>query len=108
MIVKSELLRLLRSSLGKKQEDVAAAVDISTNYLSLIENGKKQPSYELMKNLAKEYGVPSTLFAWEEEDLKRNLSLEEKEILKSMSKLIDELFIIAVRKNAQKKSKLSY
>lgn len=107
MISKSELLRLLRESLGKKQEDVADAVDISANYLSLIENGRKQPSYDVMKNLAKEYGVPATLFAWEEEDLTRDLSDEEREILIGMTKLIEDLFSIAIRKNAQKRSKFS-
>jgi len=107
MISKSKLLRLLRVSLGKKQEDVADAVGISANYLSLIENGKRQPSYDIMKNLAKEYAVPATLFAWEEADLHKDLSDEERDILIEMTKLVENLFSVALRKNAQKRSQLS-
>lgn len=107
MISKSALLRLLRESLGKNQEEVATKVGITTNYLSLIENNKKNPSPELVKLLAKEYKVPATLFAWEEEDFTSDISGEEKIILKELSLLIEKLFSIAVTKNAKQGFKFS-
>jgi len=47
-----DTLRRLRSIYGKKAKDMCAELGISASYLSEIENGKKQPSLELLEKYA--------------------------------------------------------
>lgn len=43
----------LRKEHGLNQEEFAAMCNISTSYLSLLENGHKQPGYKLIHVIAK-------------------------------------------------------
>jgi len=46
------VLKLLRTSIGSTQSQMADMLGISQNYLSLIEQNKKTPSNESIKNFA--------------------------------------------------------
>jgi transcriptional regulator with XRE-family HTH domain len=66
----SRAVRLMRTASGMKQKDVARKVGVTPNYLSLVENGRREPSVSLLKGLARVLGVPIGLFfLWEEADL---------------------------------------
>lgn len=92
MITKGKLLRLLRLSLSIRQDAAAAKAGISPSYLSLIEAGKKQPSNGMLNLLADTYGIPSILLYWNDDDLKRTESKEEKAIVTSINECIEQLF----------------
>jgi transcriptional regulator with XRE-family HTH domain len=53
----SEILVSLRESRGLQAQQVAERVGVSNGYISLIEQGKRQPSREVLKSLARFYGV---------------------------------------------------
>lgn len=57
-------LKVRRAELNLKQKTVAAAADISTHYLFLLEHGKaKNPSIDVMKRLADVlHSTPQELF----------------------------------------------
>lgn len=47
-----------RINSGYSQERLAEAVDLSTSYISEIENGKKRPSMKTLEKIAAVLGVP--------------------------------------------------
>jgi transcriptional regulator with XRE-family HTH domain len=56
-----ERLRWIRRQDGRKQHEVAAAVPIGTNYLSMLERGSRLPPAWIAKRLAEIYGCPRSL-----------------------------------------------
>lgn len=94
MISKGQLLMMLRESMGIRQQDAAAKVGISASYLSLIENGKKEPANSVLLALANLYKVPFVLLSWSEDDLKRGTTPQEKGILQQLSDIADKLLML--------------
>lgn len=63
-----EVIRLIRTIEGKKANKLAQELGISPSYLSLLENGKRQPSVELITKYADILGVrPSGILFFHEE-----------------------------------------
>ncbi len=54
----SEALRLLRTYHDISQIQLASDLAISRSYLSEIEGGKKQPSFDLLKAYSNRFGLP--------------------------------------------------
>lgn len=62
-----EALRLLRIFNGYKSVDVAKQIGTSQGYISEIENGRKQPSLEVLEKYANMFGMKlSTLVLFSE------------------------------------------
>jgi transcriptional regulator with XRE-family HTH domain len=57
----------MRQAAQLSQERLAAAAELSTNYISLIEKGQRLPSLEALSQLARVLGVSVTAFLEEEE-----------------------------------------
>lgn len=69
-----ETLKRTRNIYGMTASEMSSALGISASYLSEIENGKKQPSLELLEKYADIYGIKlSSLILLSEniEDAKR-------------------------------------
>ncbi len=65
-------IRALRRARGLSQGDVAAACDISSNYVSMLEKGRSTPSLDTIGKLSAAFSVPVYVFfflASEEVDL---------------------------------------
>jgi transcriptional regulator with XRE-family HTH domain len=74
-------LRLLRVASDLKQSSLAKDLDITANYLSLVENGKKEPSLTLLKKFSQRLNLPLGYFLWialEDMSLPEELDLKEK------------------------------
>ena len=52
-------IRILRQARSMKMTDVAKSSCVSVPYLSLVENGSRQPSLDVLRRLAGTLGVPS-------------------------------------------------
>ncbi|MCG2719878.1 MAG: helix-turn-helix transcriptional regulator [Nanoarchaeota archaeon] len=72
------------------QDDLAKKLDVSKNYISLVENDKKDPSINFLKNIAKLLNIPLVLLIWEKIDLPKGKTKEEKEIRKQIDKMVDK------------------
>lgn len=60
-------IKVVRTAAGIKQQALAKKLQISANYLSLVENGKREPSISFLKRLADALGVPvGIFFLWQE------------------------------------------
>ncbi len=78
MNIANALLRT-RKDLGYTQTAAADLANITQTYLSLIENGKKVPSMEVIDKLAEIYEVPMAIMMWR--------AIEEKDIPKKKLQL---------------------
>ena len=45
-------IRFLRKRLGWSQEDLALEANINKNYLSDLENGRRNPSFEILERIS--------------------------------------------------------
>jgi transcriptional regulator with XRE-family HTH domain len=61
-------IRELREAQGITSEQLAYENDLSKGYLSLIENGKRRPSLEVLEQLAKALDVKITELFGEEDE----------------------------------------
>jgi transcriptional regulator with XRE-family HTH domain len=60
-------IKLVRTASGIKQRVLAEKLGITSNYLSLVENGKREPSISFLNRLAKALSVPvGIFFLWQE------------------------------------------
>lgn len=62
-------LEALRTQRGIKQEELAAALSVSRQTISSLENGRYNPSITLAMKLARYFGLTvEDIFMYEEED----------------------------------------
>jgi len=74
-------LKLLRVASDLKQSSLAKDLDVTANYLSLVENGKKEPSLTFLKKFSQRLNLPLGYFLWialEDIRLPEELDLKEK------------------------------
>jgi len=73
----AEALRLIRVFHDMKQNELADRLGVSKSHLSEIENGKKQPTLQLMERYSYEFRIPvsSILFFSEKLDKPADLSI---------------------------------
>lgn len=61
--MKQQSIRQIRKSLNLKQCEVAKKVGVSNNYITMIENGIRNPGDTLKQKLCRLYGIDmNTLF----------------------------------------------
>lgn len=58
-------LKLFRVAAGLKQQDVAEALDVTVNYVSMIERGKREPTLKYLKAFSRLAKVPLAVLLWE-------------------------------------------
>ena len=50
-------IRFLRNERGWSQEDLALEANINKNYLSDLENGRRNPSLDILERIANAFGI---------------------------------------------------
>ena len=84
-------LKLLRIAAGLKQKDLARRLGVSPNYLSMVENDKREPSMSLLKDLSREVHVPLGLLFLDVEESTRRISADERAIYFRIRDLLFEV-----------------
>lgn len=59
-------IKFVRIASGIRQGEMAKRLDISQNYLSLLENNKAEPSIALLRKISDTFGVPASFLFWED------------------------------------------
>ena len=80
MTTLGQVLKLFRLSVAENftAQKLAKEMGVSATYISEVENGKKTPSLESLKNFSKVFNVPlSQIFKIEEEANENNWSYEK-------------------------------
>lgn len=88
-------IKLIRTARGTKQRVLASRLKVSSNYISLLENGKREPSISLIKALANELDVPvGMFFLWQQTPLS---SLGQKDQIRELRDLMIQVHALALR-----------
>lgn len=59
-------IKFVRIASGLRQGEMAGKLDISQNYLSLLENNKAEPSVGLLRKISETFGIPVSFLFWED------------------------------------------
>ncbi len=98
-------IKLVRTATGIKQGALAKKLSVSANYLSLIENGKREPSISLLKRLAGALGVPvGIFFLWQEMN---PMKIEEPRTnhLRELLTRLEALYLLSSRQKVRSEKK---
>lgn len=96
-------IRLIRTAAGQKQTELASALRVSPNYLSLVENGKRQPSVSFLRRLSDVLGVPvSIFFLWQEIDSPQKMQESVAKIRDSLAQL-EAMYLLARSRKPRRK-----
>lgn len=80
-------IKIIRTFRGLKQKELARRMDVTPNYLSSVENEKREPSLTFLKNFADELDVPlSFLFVYSIDEDK--LKSQNNEILEKFKNIL--------------------
>lgn len=90
MLSIGQLIKLTRINKKLAQEDLAINLKVSKNYISLIENNKKDPSINFLKDVANFLEIPLILLMWEKLGMPDGKTKEEKAISKQLEKMLQE------------------
>jgi|SRR6266516_7619255 len=91
-------IKFLRIAKGLKQSDLAEQVKVSTNYISLIENDKREPSLSFLKELTKTLDIPVGLLFLELDMSKKEVSPQERDLLMKMRDLMVQIETVRLQK----------
>src|SRR5690349_8943713 len=91
-------IKFLRSAKGLKQSDLAKKVKVSTNYISLIENDKREPSLSFLRELASVLDIPVSLLFLELDMSKKEINPQERDLLMKMRDLMVQIEMVRLQK----------
>ncbi len=91
-------IKFLRIAKGLKQSDLAERVKVSTNYISLVENDKREPSLSFLKVLASTLDISVGLLFLELDMSKKEVSPQERDLLMKMRDLIVQIEMVRLQK----------
>jgi transcriptional regulator with XRE-family HTH domain len=84
-------VKFARTAAGFKQKDLAGRLDVSPNYLSLVENDRREPSISFLRRLASEMGIPLGLLLLDVDGDLSEVSPEERVLLLRIQDLIFQI-----------------
>src|SRR3989304_10570402 len=90
-------IKFLRTSKGLKQSDLAERIKVSTNYISLIENNKREPSLSFLKVLASNLDIPVSLLFLELDMSKKEINPQERDLLMKMRDLMVQIEMVRLQ-----------
>ncbi|MBZ5645433.1 MAG: helix-turn-helix domain-containing protein [Acidobacteriia bacterium] len=94
-------IKLIRTSSGLKQKEIATRLGVTSNYISLVESGNREPSVSLLKKMASVFGVPVGLFfLWEDGE-----DASSKENINQLRRLLAQLEAMYVLANRSRRVK---
>jgi transcriptional regulator with XRE-family HTH domain len=90
MLTVGQLIKFARIKKKLNQDDIASKLNVSKNYISLVENNRKAPSINFLKKSAHLLDIPPILLLWEKMDLPIGKSKEERQINRQIKKMLQE------------------
>lgn len=88
MINFGAIIKKYREQVGFTQKVLSDRLDITSTYLSALENGRKEPSFLLLKRISKILCVPTEIFFWESVQIKDDLSRDKKKAIEIAKNVI--------------------
>ena len=58
-------IKLFRVAAELKQKDVAEALEVTVNFVSMVERGKREPTLRYLRAFAELANIPASVLLWE-------------------------------------------
>ena len=87
------LVKSLRVSYGWQQKELSERLEISSNYLCLIETGKRNPSADVIEKCAKEFGVSKEALDFLSTSIPAELDPENASIYRKLQENVASLLL---------------
>jgi|SRR6516164_9122149 transcriptional regulator with XRE-family HTH domain len=71
-------IKRLRTERGLSQRELAEAADVTPSFLSLVENGEREPSLATVRNIAAALEISPEIIIWDAVEVPKNLSKEDR------------------------------
>jgi transcriptional regulator with XRE-family HTH domain len=94
--------KLMRTASGLGQKEIAEQLGVTVNYMSLVENGKREPSLPFLRRLARVLHVPVGLFFLWENHGPRSSQRGFSQLLETVTKL-EAMYLVAKRQKGSKR-----
>ena len=95
-----QLIKSLRISHGISQKELSEKLDMSTNYLCLIETSKRMPSVDLIARIAKELKISKDALDFLSTDVPTELDKENSKKYMKLQENVAALLLFQGRKIA--------
>jgi len=95
-----QLIKTIRISRGLLQKELSKKLDISTNYLCLIETGRRLPSVDLSARITKEFKISKDALDFLLTDVPAELDESKSEIYKKLQENIAALLLFQSERKA--------
>ncbi|HKZ43279.1 MAG TPA: helix-turn-helix transcriptional regulator [Candidatus Hodarchaeales archaeon] len=95
-----QLIKSLRISHGISQKELSEKLDMSTNYLCLIETSKRMPSADLIARIAKELKISKDALDFLSTDVPTELDKENSKKYMKLQENVAALLLFQGRKIA--------
>lgn len=86
-----QVVKILRTASGLKQKDLAEKVGVRPHYLSLVESGKREPSLNVVRLIARALDVPVSYLFWEMADAPKDVANNERHLWNELKRLLLEM-----------------
>jgi transcriptional regulator with XRE-family HTH domain len=86
-------IKLIRTARKIKQRELAMELNVSANYLSMLEADRRVPSLQFLKKLASRLQVPAGLFLLWTEATKSSLRKKETEQVRELLVRIQTIYL---------------
>jgi transcriptional regulator with XRE-family HTH domain len=100
-----ESVRLVRAIAGLTQGEMAKRLDVTTTYLSLVENDKSNPSLSFLDRVEMEFGVPKSFLVWNSQLQSKTKDRDVSERYRLLGEQMLELATTLIRRSARKPRK---
>jgi transcriptional regulator with XRE-family HTH domain len=81
------------------QQDLAELAGLTPSFLSLVENGKRQPSLTVLQRIASALNVPEEVLIWDAVELPEGLAEKDRKICEMAKRIVrrlcEELNVVA-------------
>ena len=91
MISIGKTIKRLRIERRISQQDLARDSDLTPSFLSLVENGRRQPSLAVIRRLAGSLLIPEEVLIWDSVELPDNLDEKDRRLCE-MAKIVVRRF----------------
>jgi transcriptional regulator with XRE-family HTH domain len=94
-------IRLIRQVAGLTQQQMADRLEITSNYLSLLENDKATPKLGLLGRIEKQFDVPPSFVLWNSQFESRKSDTEISERYRRLGEQMAELAITLIKRRQE-------
>ena len=86
-------IKLIRTARNVKQRDLASELNVSPNYLSMLEANRRVPSVAFLRKIASKLQVPAGLFLLWAEGSTSNLSRKQHDQVRELLIRIQAIYL---------------